>query len=317
MGGAKEYMMELQYESHLKSLGAGKYDPPNSAFKNKSKKTQKELIKRWFLERFCDPAEVLPHVSDEGGYLYLWGGPYNPMEVIPDRFSGIASENAVEECINELIAQSGTDWAPVEEEEFEEYDDDYDIPDTPRETSLESLSAQLDGFVEIVEAIPDNQKNPTLPLIYAATIGAIEAYLYEVASKMVKEQPEFREKLIKSNAIFKDEKITIAGIYKTYETLDKKILGHFQNMVWHRWKDVEVIFKAGMNLDLDLSSQLNAPTLIRHDITHRSGKTKDGKEQSITKKVTKEMITLVRQIALDTNKKIDIALNAHLQEQPF
>jgi len=36
----------------------------------------------WFCARYSDLAEVCPYESAEGGYQYLWGGPYDAHEVL-------------------------------------------------------------------------------------------------------------------------------------------------------------------------------------------------------------------------------------------
>ena len=36
-----------------------------------------EAMVEWFGDNFEDPAQETPYESAEGGYIYIWGGPYD------------------------------------------------------------------------------------------------------------------------------------------------------------------------------------------------------------------------------------------------
>ena len=48
-----------------------------SRLKRLGKAKQRKYMLYWFRERFEDPVEETPYNSREGGYLYIWGGPYD------------------------------------------------------------------------------------------------------------------------------------------------------------------------------------------------------------------------------------------------
>ena len=74
-------------------------------------KAQIEAIKEWFFENFEDPAEITPYESAEGGYIFIWGGLYDARDQIENKFYDNASEEAIEEAIQE-IQVLGWEWAP-------------------------------------------------------------------------------------------------------------------------------------------------------------------------------------------------------------
>ena len=45
-----------------------------------------KAMRDWFLGSYEDPAENTPHDSGEGGYQYIWGGPYDALEEIGGAF---------------------------------------------------------------------------------------------------------------------------------------------------------------------------------------------------------------------------------------
>lgn len=84
-------------ESFNKSFSAAKSDDFYLSYENK-----KDEIKKWFFENYDDPANLLPYESKEGGYFYIWGGPYSTDEIIYDNFGGELPEALLQDIIEEI-----------------------------------------------------------------------------------------------------------------------------------------------------------------------------------------------------------------------
>ncbi len=87
---------------------------------------QTEAMKAWFDANFEDPANETPHDAEDG-YLYVWGGPYNALEELSDRFGGSVPDDVIEALASELSIQS-SDWAPTTHRHEVERDEDEDDP---------------------------------------------------------------------------------------------------------------------------------------------------------------------------------------------
>jgi hypothetical protein len=48
-----------------------------SSLKRASRETKLAVMKTWFFENYEDPVENTLYESAEGGYQYIWGGPYD------------------------------------------------------------------------------------------------------------------------------------------------------------------------------------------------------------------------------------------------
>jgi LmbE family N-acetylglucosaminyl deacetylase len=81
-------------------------------FAELSDEEKREYMLAWFHAMFEDPANGTPYESSEGGYMYIWGGPYDAREQLGDEFSEIASEELIEEIIEEVESDGIVDWAP-------------------------------------------------------------------------------------------------------------------------------------------------------------------------------------------------------------
>jgi len=65
----------------------------------------------WFFDRYEDPAQNMPYESAEGGYQWIWGGPYDANEELQDEFADVIDFNTIQLAV-ERIQQDGHEWAP-------------------------------------------------------------------------------------------------------------------------------------------------------------------------------------------------------------
>lgn len=76
-------------------------------------------MRRWFCGRYEDPANVTPYSSEEGGYIFVWGGPYDPNDVIKQQFGGLVEYEVMKVLIDDLYSEVGDMWAPIEHDYYE------------------------------------------------------------------------------------------------------------------------------------------------------------------------------------------------------
>lgn len=74
----------------------------------------REMVE-WFFENFEDPAESTPYESAEGGYQYIYGGPFDAYEELLAQFED--EEEDVEKAVK-FLAPWGAEWAPREGKPF-------------------------------------------------------------------------------------------------------------------------------------------------------------------------------------------------------
>jgi hypothetical protein len=85
--------------------------PPPEDFEGIGVKEGVELIRNWFFENFEDPEQNTPYESREGGYIYIWGGPFEAYDIIRDVFAGVAPDEIIDAAI-EAIEHEGCEWVP-------------------------------------------------------------------------------------------------------------------------------------------------------------------------------------------------------------
>jgi hypothetical protein len=80
--------------------------------KRLSRASQREHLLYWFYSNFEDPAEETPYETAEGGYKFVWGGPYDAAEQLWSEFEGIVSDKLLDEIVAEVESDGISEWAP-------------------------------------------------------------------------------------------------------------------------------------------------------------------------------------------------------------
>jgi hypothetical protein len=86
--------------------------PPPADFTNMAVEDAAEQIRLWFLDNFEDPAQSTPYNGREGGYQYIWGGPYEADDIISNLFADVVSEEIIKAAVEAIERDGGLEWAP-------------------------------------------------------------------------------------------------------------------------------------------------------------------------------------------------------------
>src|SRR5579863_3655228 len=93
---------------------------------------QKEVMQVWFYSHFEDPVHSCPHDSGEGGYQFIYGGPYEAGEELENEFSGIIPDDVIQELAEELSNEcpewSGDSSVQVDDFSAWDYEPSVELP---------------------------------------------------------------------------------------------------------------------------------------------------------------------------------------------
>ena len=106
-----------------------------------------EAMVEWFHANFEDPAQETPYDSGDGGYQYIWGGPYEAAGELADAFPD-AGDELISRAADEIQSGGLFDWAPAGsrvQPDDEPDDDDYR---EPLEARLDALGGQLERIAQ-------------------------------------------------------------------------------------------------------------------------------------------------------------------------
>ncbi|MGZ8946930.1 MAG: hypothetical protein ACXW1W_16105 [Methylococcaceae bacterium] len=244
---------------------------------NEDRDSQLKMMREWFFNHFEDPAERTPYESREGGYIWIWGGPYDAREELESKFSDVVSDDVIEELADELSSDCW-EWAPTPSRE--DYDD-FLVEDIALITEYHSnfSNAILDIECLLKTKIEDSVANCFYRLLFVNAITALETYLSDAFINTVVPNPVLMRRFIESTPEFQGEKIALSDVFKAIEGIEQKAKSYLADVVWHNLHRVKPMYKDMLDIDFpkDIGAIFRA-IIKRHDIVHRNGKTKSGNE---------------------------------------
>lgn len=257
------------------------FEPKNEWLLSAPPNLRHEAMRQWFLSRYWDPANDTPYNGREGGYLYIHGGPYEAEDELYERFGDLFDDEIVRAVIDDVESGGIFEWAPIHTEP--DYDDYFAL-------KFESESLPYEQFVQRLSEIDALNATALDPehtrllrqLLYSHLIAALETYLSDTMSYWIKADEAVFRRFIFHCSEFKQEKLFLSDIFNRLESLHDQVEKYIQKTVWHRLDRVIPLFASALDIERPEIEQLMGHIVIRHDIVHRGGRTKDGNHVEIT-----------------------------------
>ncbi len=286
------------------------FDPANSWLRTAAEEDQLDAMRSWFLARYCDPQINLPRNTEAGGYLFLYGGPFNPSDELHERFDGLVDDTLIENVADEMFHRAGDEWAPIVHK-LDDYDDqyDFDLPDSSE--PLRRLSTRVEQFKHVIKCQPNQEaKTLVVPLVFSAAISALEAYLWETAQYWIDNDTNALRTFVTKIPDLSNQNMKLGDLFVRYEGIKNHVKGHLQGIIWHRLEQVALLYKQGFGIDFPEHTLLKNAVIKRHDIVHRSGHDKNGVPIEVTESETQTLLSNVERFANQLYEGLAITKNA-------
>lgn len=265
---------------------------------------QKALMKSWFYANYEDPAERTPYESAEGGYIWIWGGPYDAREEIEGNFYEVADESTINEVVEE-IEHYGFEWAPTEKPG--DYDD-YIVDDI---SSITKAHHNFTGAIQDIEKLLETAIDPEVEcnfyqLLFVNVITALETFLSDAFITKVMGNRDYFKTFVKSSPEFQKQKLPLSEVIDAADAIESTVKTHLLEVVWHNLDRVSKMYMSTLDVKFpeDVGDIYRA-ILKRHDIVHRNGKNKDGEEIILKNTDISELITKVEILAKAIDEMLD------------
>lgn len=264
---------------------------------------KRELMEYWFRFNYEDPAERTPYESAEGGYIWIWGGPYKTREVLDEEFAGKVDDELIEELANELDNEC-FEWAPTPQPG--DYDD-YIVDDISTITQFHNNfgSAMLDIEKLLDTEVPGPVSDNFNRLLYLNVVIALETYLSDAFINMVMSNDKLFDKLLENTPEFQQRKVPLSSVLKEAKSIQSTAKSHLLEVSWHNLARVEKMYESILNITFpEELGDLYRAILKRHDIAHRNGIDKDGNEILISKDNIRELIRISENFTLHIDRQL-------------
>jgi hypothetical protein len=280
------------------------YEPDDAAMiAARDEKMIVDGMRHWFLSHYCDPAVETPFTSEGGGYIWIYGGPYDPGEELRARFGDFVDDEAIDKLANELRLEGGLEWAKIRFPDA--FDQRFDIEVESSETPLAKLKERLAKSEKILDLKGDEEAMELAPsLAFGSAISALEAHLFETVVYWVENDERVLRGLVAKLPDLKDQPMKLGDIFQKYEGLQQQVKGYLQHLVWHRWDKVAQLFIYGFDFRPPSFAPFEDALVKRHDIVHRSGHDKDSNPVSVTADDARELAEAIRDFCAELYGKI-------------
>ena len=257
-----------------------------------SQANQLEVMRNWFFENFEDPANSCPYESREGGYAYIYGGPYEASEELQAMFEGYVKFDYIQELVNDLQEQC-YEWSGNSNNINDWYDEDLYDAVTSSEQPFSKFVESIDGIKMLAKGeFKDKQKEHLLSILYINVITALETLYVELFINSIDKNDSYLKDFIeKGKTEFKVSKEILAlpfkgeSIENMRAELIKAIKEHLISASWHSTNKVVGRYKATFDINVHKEWPIDAieiATQKRNHLVHRGGKDKEGNSVVIT-----------------------------------
>jgi hypothetical protein len=242
--------------------------------KSLSIEQQVEIMSHWFEAHYDDP-NVLPYDSSEGGFQWIWGGPYDAGQQLRQEFDAFASDDAIAKLSSDL-SDASSEWSGKPDE------DDYD------DEALSEWIASTDPYFALMTSQDNIEKTAKQKrtvrdgkilhrLLFVNVIASLEAYLGDALAKVLLAREDLLFSFYQDFERFRNVDPKPAGTAVTEEHMKTEVQRFLSWTVWHDMERTGKYYKAALGIQFppDLH-QIQAGVRDRHDIVHRNGKSMTG-----------------------------------------
>lgn len=278
---------------------------PTEALSRASKVVQIKIMREWFFQHFEDPAESCPYDSSEDGYSYIWGGPYEAVEVLFEEFSASVSEDTIRELADELNLESWEWSAQPGADDYEQFYIRAVIENTEYHKNFESAMSDIELLLDLDSVTDPSVKTKLHQLLFVNVITSLETYLSDAFSQTVLSDKKHMRKLVETARAFKEQSVPLSAIFDKMDRIQDVVGSHLMRIVWHDLEKVERLFRDVLSVDFPSDTgELKEAVIMRHDFVHRNGKTKDGEKVAVSRGIILALIGNVRAVVGKTDEQL-------------
>jgi hypothetical protein len=264
--------------------------------KDLDEEKQIAVMRHWFHTNFADPVEETPYETAEGGYIYVYGGPYDPQEELEGKFGDIVPEEVIEKLADELTDIS-PNWTGHSRDLA---DDDYvfrTIAESPK--YFETLKGSMELIRKLLEIrVEPQQQRHLWRLLHVSAITALETYLSDNFISHVTTDPALLRRFVETTPDFKNRKIALSDIFRTKDGIESEVKTFLIKLLWHRLAQVKQMYRDTLSVDFPSdTADLFRAIQVRHDLMHRGGKTEDGNERELNDVDIRQVVKAVEDFA--------------------
>ncbi len=145
-----------------------------------------------------------------------------------------------------------------------------------------------------LELKDENLNNILNRQIFIGVIGTMETFLSEVFIKLTLENREYLKNFVCTHPTFRKSKFELKGIFEAYDNIEETAKKVMLDTIYHNLPSVSQMFKDTFKIEVPSIQEVYKYVMLRHDLVHRNGMTKEGKPVPIE---DKEIVKLIHEVS--------------------
>ena len=148
--------------------------------------------------------------------------------------------------------------------------------------------------------------------IYVSVISALEAFLSETFINLTNENEEYFRNFIETYPDFKNTKFEMSRIFAEQERIKETARKVMVEIIYHNLSKVAKMYASTFNIEFPKIAEISKCIIIRHDLVHRNGKTKNGETVLINSVSVTDLISKSSAFVDDIAKKLNLTYDDDL-----
>lgn len=283
----------------------------HSALKSMSDEEKTEYMKEWFHSRYEDPVNHTPYMTSEGGYIWIYGGPFDAQEELENEFFEFVDELLIEELSEELSDES-FQWTRTQNFDQELYpraDGDlyYELDNlsTDGEIVIRLLKDidQIEAIVKHSETLNPLEIKFANIMHYSFCITCLESFLSDIFARIVLRNEEYKIKFLKSDKLLSEKKIPYGELFAFIKEIDSILSKRIVEISFHNIHQAKTLYQSVLGIEMDPPDVefLRKKIDKRHDFVHRGGKNPEGVTVETNKDEIIELIDFIKRFCIQLN----------------
>ncbi|MFA9190186.1 hypothetical protein AAGV28_02280 [Flavobacterium sp. FZUC8N2.13] len=173
---------------------------------------------------------------------------------------------------------------------------------------LEKFNSEIDNLKELskltIESV--NLTNVLHRQICIGIIGTMETFLSEVFINLTMNDSANFQRFVENHPEFRKRKFELRDIFNEQDKIKQTAKEVMLDTIYHNLPSVKIMFISTFKINFPDIGEVYEYVMMRHDLVHRNGKTKDGKSVITDEKAIQKMIQCVSEFVLKISKELNI-----------
>lgn len=168
---------------------------------------------------------------------------------------------------------------------------------TESRINLIVFNKELDNLKELskLQSEGDGLKRILNRQIFISIIGCVETFLSETFLRLTFEKKDYYQAFVLTHPEFKSRKFELREIFTQQKQLDSIVKKTILDTIFHNLPTIKNMYEDTFSISFPSITKIYKYVLVRHDLVHRNGKTKDGVDVNITDEFIDIVISEVKE----------------------